>query len=92
MRLLLMILNDGVKLGTSPWMSFAFASFSVFAVPGVMKRMVRLPKPKSWMLYPFLRFSLTYYAQRSRTFFTSPGVADDPAAIWLATSSEVRIP
>ena len=50
MRLLLMILNDGVKLGTSPWMSFAFASFSVFAVPVVMKRMVRLPKPKSWML------------------------------------------
>ena len=41
MRLPLMTLNEGEKLGTRLWMSFAVASFSVFAVPVVMKRMER---------------------------------------------------
>ena len=48
-RLPLTILNDGRKLGTRLWMSLAVASFSVFAVPEVMKRRLRLPKPRSWI-------------------------------------------
>ena len=40
-RLPLTILNDGRKLGTRLWMSLAVASFSVFAVPEVMKRRER---------------------------------------------------
>ena len=49
MRLPLTNLNEGVKLGTRLWMSLALASFSVLAVPVVMKRMVRLPNPRSWI-------------------------------------------
>ena len=50
MRFLLISLNEGLKVGTRPTMSFAVASASVFTVPEVMKRMERLPKPRSWML------------------------------------------